>query len=214
MCRELGYVINQSGHPPALTYGHLEDDIPLALYRIAVAVGWIEEQVDMEEDEYYRAKDADLFGGCLRFKASFKEWFLGLVADTLASLDELVEKNNLAQMQRADWTQECMLALHRAKGTQPSQPTEPENRAKKIIDEFFDKSKTIKNIQALADAASARKSDGKTYPISRVRVSSIYHGYGAGPAVRELVASVINEMVPCTWNDLKGTKRRTPSKKE
>jgi hypothetical protein len=217
VCKELGSVMNERNYcgfltpPAALTYRHLEDDIPLALYNIAVALGWVDEQVDMEENEYYATKDADLFGGCLRFRASFKEWFLGLVADTLADLEEIAEKNQPAQLQYADLMQECMLALPNS--TQAPQGAEPENRAKKIIDEFFDKSKTVKNIQSLADAASERKSDGKTYPISRVRVSSIYHGYGAGSAVRELVASVINEVVPCTWNDLKATKRRPPISK-
>jgi len=217
VCKELASLIHSSGRqfggPPPLTYGDVEDNIPFALYRIAVVAGWIEEQVELEEDEYYRSEDADLFGGCLWFRASFKEWFLGLVATTFSSLEEIAEKNEGAQNQHYELMQKCFFAVHRAKGAEPPQTTEPDNPAKNIIDEFFNKSKTIKTISALANEATKRKADCEQYPINRVTVSNIYHGYGAVRIVLEIVASVISELVPCPWNVLKATKRRpAPSK--
>jgi hypothetical protein len=84
VCAGLGRAVNQSGFlcgvPPALTFDDLDDLIPLTLYRIAVAAGWIEEQIEPDEDD--GGEDGDVFAGHLWLTASFKEWFLGLVAGT------------------------------------------------------------------------------------------------------------------------------------
>jgi hypothetical protein len=208
VCAGLGRAVNQSGFlcgvPPALTFDDLDDLIPLTLYRIAVAAGWIEEQIEPDEDD--GGEDGDVFAGHLWLTASFKEWFLGLVAGSLTALGEDAENNRAAQEDNARKLIEYQLAWSQAKGVQPPQDTEPDNPAKRIIDKFYETSPTIHNHQALADAVSQAKPDGDKYPITRVTISRIYNGFGAGLGTRLEVAKVVNKIVPCTHDDLKRTK--------
>ena len=121
----------------------------LDLYRIAVAAGWIEEQIELEEDEYYRSKDADLFGGCMFLKASYKEWFLGLVADTLTSLEETAESNLPIQNEYQRTLQEQWSAWHRSQ--------QPQDLAKQKIDEYRKEVKPwFRSVEALAKAATEK----------------------------------------------------------
>lgn len=212
VCRGLGNAMNRRGPygaPPALTGSDLGDSIPLALYNVAVSAGWIEEQTELEESEYYRSKDADLFGGCMFLTASFQEWFLGLVADSMAELETMALENQSAQEKFQEHIWECESAWYKSKGlVAPKPPAEAENRAKKIIDEFYG-GESFK-LQALANLANA--AGEKMMPpvvVSRVSVSRIYHGSGyVGPEIRGAVASVINVKVPCTRDDLYTPKRQ------
>jgi hypothetical protein len=182
----------------------------LALYNIAVACGWIEEQTELSEDEYHNSKDADLFGGSLFLTASFKEWFLGLVADTLADLEAKASVNDEAREERFRLQMEHGTAWPQIKGlAAPESTVKADPPTMMIIKEFFSKSKTVFTLQGLADEASKPKPSGYKCAVSRVRVSNIYNGYGASAEVREAVAGVINESIPCTKDDLKGTKKRT-----
>ena len=141
--------------------------------------------------------------------ASFQEWFLGLVADSMAELETMVVENQSAQQKFQEHILERELAWYKSKGlAAPKPPAEAENRAKKIIDEFFSKSEMIHNLQGLVDAATRKKPDGDKYPVSRSSVSRIYNGAGAGAATRQMVASVINEVVPCHKDDLTGTESK------
>jgi hypothetical protein len=212
VCSVLGGVVNgirPFGAPPALTGGDTADVIPVALYDIAVKAGWINEQEDLEEREWESRKDADLFGGTLHFTVSFNEWFLGLVADTLAKLEVVAENNREAQQKHNDMLTE-MFRLSFLGGSRSDEPRADgtDNPAGRKIDEFFAKSRTVINIQTLVDEATKRKGD----PVTRSSVSRIYNGFGAGGATRELVASIINELVPCTRDDLRATKKK-PTKK-
>ena len=199
--------MNQSGRgffpcPPALTHGHVEDSIPLALHDIAVAAGWIKAPAELEEEDLDSGL-ADLFGGTLIVEKSYKEWFVGLVADTLVEL-EVVAANNLeAQQRHHESMMEYLTLLGRSRSNQP-QGNGADNPAGKLIDEFFAKSETIHDLQDLVDAASIKKPVGD---VGRSSVSRIYNGFGAGPETRQFVASVINEVVPCHKDDLEGTKR-------
>src|SRR5262249_25426997 len=155
------------------TYGHIGDQIPLAVYNIAVRAGWIKEQEDMEEREYYSREDADLFGGMLRFTASFKEWFLELISEAVAELEAVAEKNVEEQARyRQKLFEYYMDEISRI---QPGS-----NRKNPILKQFFDKSKNIVNITDLANAANeVGKTMTPPVAVTRVSVSRIYnqHGY-------------------------------------
>ena len=208
VCAGLASAVNHGGFrhgiPPALTYGDLEDLIPLTLYRIAVAAGWIEEQPELTEDEYYNDKDADLFGGCLWLRASYCEWFLGLVADTLSALEADAEKNRAAQDQYHQKLMEYEVAWYQAKATLPP-ANDADSPAKKKIDEFRAKTKRrLFSFEDIAKAATDKsKADGHNTWVSRVSVSRIYNDYGnVSHAIREAVARLINDEVHCTREDL------------
>lgn len=207
VCAGLARAINRRrfGGPPALTYGDLEDNIPLALYRIAVAAGWIEEQVELEEDEYHRSKDADLFGGCMWLRASYKEWFLGLVADTLTVLEEQAEVNE------ADQTE--YLAKLREYWSVWFASQQPQDLGKQKIDEYRKKVKKprLHSFDAIAKSATEKsKAAGDNTVVTRISVSRIYHDRGkVGPDVRQAVANLINDLVSCTKEDLLPPSKRS-----
>jgi hypothetical protein len=214
VCRELGNIRNGllTGvfpDPRPLSHTEIENGIPLALYKIAVACEWIEEQTELSDDEYHASKDADLFGGSLFLTASFKEWFLGLVADTLADLEVKASENDEAREERFQFQMAHPETWPQAKGlAAPKATVEDHNPAKKKIDEFFSASKTVFTLQGLADAASKPRADGYKCTVSRVRVSNIYNGFGANPEIRQAVAEVISQSIPCNKDDLKGTRKR------
>ena len=82
------------GGPPALTSEDLEDFIPLTLHRVAVAAGWIEQQKPRDWLDYDHGF-ADLLGGDHGdlVEKPYKEWFLGLLADTLTNVEPAAEKS-------------------------------------------------------------------------------------------------------------------------
>lgn len=207
VCAGLGSAVNSSrqrfGGPPALTYHDLADDIPLALYKIAVAVGWVEEQRELTEDEYHHDKDADLFGGCLWLTASFKEWFLGLVADTLTVLEAQAETNETVQDEYRQALQEHSLAWLRSQY--------PQDLGKQKLEEYRKKAKPwLRSLDAIAKSATEKsKAAGDNILVTRISVGRIYNGRGkVGPAVRQAVANLISEKVPCSEEDLLPPKTR------
>jgi len=213
VCKELGNIRNGTltglfPDPPPLSYTDIADQIPLALYQIAVTCGWIQEQIELSDDEYRTSKDADLFGGCLFFTASFKEWFLGLVAETLADLEAKVSDNDEAREElfrlkmAHPETWRPILGL-----TAPKSTVEDDNLAKNKIDKFYD-GQTFSR-KALADLATAVGAQmNPPVVVSREAVSRIYNGLGkVGPGIREAVAGVINTKVPCTRDDLLAPKQ-------
>lgn len=208
VCKELGNIRNGllTGLFPdrrPLSYSDLEGSIPLALYNIAVACGWIEGQTELDDDEYHRSKDADLFGGSLFLTASFKEWFLGLVAETLADLEAKASENDEAREEHFQFKMAHPETWPQSKGSSaPKTTLEDDNPAKRKIDEFYDW-KTFK-IQALANLANAVGAQmNPPVVVSRESVSRIYNALGyVGPEIREAVASVIRTKVPCTRDDL------------
>ena len=208
VCAGLGRAVNQSGFlcgvPPTLTFDDLDDLIPLTLYRIAVAAGWIEEQTELTEDEYYHNEDADLFGGCLWLTASYKEWFFGLVADTLTTLEAAAEKTQAAQEEHQNMRSDQYCAW--------LQSQHPKGFGKQRIDEYRKKVKPwFRSVEALAKAATEKsKAAGDNIAVTRISVSRIYNGRGkVGPAIRQAVANLINEQVPCTEEDLLPPSRRS-----
>jgi hypothetical protein len=206
-CAGLARAINEGGFlvggPLGLTYQDVADLIPLTLYKTAVAAGWIEEQVELEEDEYYRSKDADLFGGCLWLRASYKEWFLGLVAGTLTALEAEAERNQVAQddylAKQQEYCSAWFASTHQGLGKQK-------------IDEYRKKVKPrLRSFEAIAESATEKsKAAGDNTVVTRISVSRIYHDRGkVGPAVRQAVANLINEQVSCTEEDLLPPSRRS-----
>jgi hypothetical protein len=200
VCAGLGRAMDRQrfGGPPALTYNDLADAIPLALYRIAVAAGWIEEQIEMEEDEYHRSKDADLFGGCMWLRASYQEWFLGLVADTITSLEATAESNLPIQNKYERTMQEHWFASH------PSE--QPQDHGKQKIDEYRKKvtRPRLHSFDAIAKSATEKsKAAGDNIVVTRISVGRIYRDEPkVGFDVRQALANFINEKVPCTAEDL------------
>jgi hypothetical protein len=214
VCKELGSIRNGllTGlfpDPRPLSYTDIENSIPLALYKIAVACEWIEEQTELDDDEYHRSKDADLFGGSLFLTASFKGWFLGLVAETLADLEAKASENDEAREERFRFQMAHPETWPQGKGlAAPKATVEDDNPAKKKIDDFYDgKTFTLQALANLADAVGAQMEPPVV--VSRVSVSRIYNGCGkVGPDIREAVARVINTKVPCTRDDLLSPKRK------
>ena len=102
------------GEPPALCYQDVEEVIPLTLHKIAVAAGWIAEQKPRDWIDYDHGF-ADLLGGELVEK-SYKEWFLGLVADTLTDLEVKAENNLAAQIEYENKLGEQLMVWLQAKG--------------------------------------------------------------------------------------------------
>ena len=77
--------------------------------------------------------------------------------------------------------------------------------AKDKIDEYRKNVKPrFRSFEAIAKAATAKsKAAGDNTAVTRTSVSRIYHSKGkVGPGVRQAVADLINEKVPCTAEDL------------
>jgi hypothetical protein len=74
--------------------------------------------------------------------------------------------------------------------------------AKAIIDEYFNLSSETFNLTSLAHKASPHKRKIDGAGVSLASVSRIYNGKNTGDAIREAVAAVISELVPCTRHDL------------
>jgi hypothetical protein len=210
VCYELGRLIDGAGlycGPPALTHENVEDDIPLALHKIAVAAGWIEESVELEVEDLESGR-GDFLGNVI-VEDSYKIWFLGLVSDALSDLKARASKNEEVQERHLKWLKDQF-----ANGTHvPQKYTATNNPARQLIEEFWAKSQTVHDIQGLVDAATNLKPDGDKYPVSRSSVSRICNGYGAGPKARLFVAMVVNELVRCHKDDLKGTRKPPKAKK-
>jgi hypothetical protein len=100
VCKELGVLLDSAGlycGPPALTREDVEENIPYALHKIGVGAGWIEESVEVE-DEDSEPGPIDLLGDRM-VKESYKEWFLQLVQSTLSDLRVRASANKTAQDQ-------------------------------------------------------------------------------------------------------------------
>jgi hypothetical protein len=98
VCRELGVLLDSAGlycGPPALTREDVEENIPYALHKIGVGAGWIEESVEVE-DEDSESGPIDVLGNRM-VKEPYKEWFLQLVEGTLDDLRVRASANKAAQ---------------------------------------------------------------------------------------------------------------------
>jgi hypothetical protein len=104
VCKGLGRVIDSAGlycGPPALTHENVEEDIPLALHKIAVAAGWVEESVELGFEDFDQGRGE--FLGNVVVEESYREWFLGLVSETLADLKVRASANEAAQNRHFKW---------------------------------------------------------------------------------------------------------------
>jgi hypothetical protein len=195
------------GGPPALTDRDF-DFISLTLHKIGIAAGWIEQQKPRDWIDYDHGF-ADLLGGDYGdlVEKPYKEWFLGLLADTLTSLEAAAEKSLAAldEYQNKLFEQfEQQMAWLQAKGEE-LRAAEAKPSAKDKIDEYCKKVKPwFRSLEAIAKAATEKsKAAGDNIVVTRISVSRIYNGKGkVGPAVRQAVANLINEKVPCTAEDL------------
>jgi hypothetical protein len=100
VCKEIGVLLDSAGlycGPPALTPEDVEENIPYALHRIGVGAGWIEESVEVE-DEDSEPEAIDVLGNRM-VRESYKEWLLQLVEGTLADLRVRASANKAAQDQ-------------------------------------------------------------------------------------------------------------------
>jgi hypothetical protein len=172
-----------------------------------------------------------LLGDTLIVEEEFIDWFLSHFAEALQAADRELEENAAAFADDQSIKFITGMALFHFTGMGPTDkrwlhtdidelkkrllkpvdhPVEnlADNLAKAKIDRLFAESKTVLTLEALAKAASNKKPDGDKYPVSRTTVSNIYNGFGANSLNRQYVASVINELVPCTRDDLKRTKTR------
>ena len=188
------------GEPPALCYQDIEDLIPVTLHRIAIAAGWIEQQTPLD----WLAVDhgvADLLGGDLIVEKPYKEWFLGLLAETLTDLEVKAENNLEAQSKYGQMLGERHMAWLQVKSDE-LRAAEAKPSAKDKIDEYCQKVKPW--LQAIAKSATEKsKAAGDNIVVTRVSVSRIYNDEGkVGTAVRQAVGDLINEKVPCTAEDL------------
>ena len=209
VCAGLAIAIDEGGRrhggePPALCYQDIEDLIPLTLHRIAVDAGWIEQQKPLD----WLAVDhgvADLLGGDLIVEKPYKEWFLGLLAETLTDLEVKAENNLEAQSKYGQMLGEHHVAWLQVKGEE-LRAAEAKPSAKDKIDEYRKKVKKpgLRTFEAIAKSATDRsKAAGDNIAVTRISVSRIYNGRGkVGPAIRQAVANLINEQIPCTAEDL------------
>jgi hypothetical protein len=128
VCGKLGEVMDSCGlycGPPALTRTNVEEDIPFALHKIAVAAGWIDPSVELETEDFDSGR-AELLGGVL-VDVGYMEWFLGLVSETLNDLAAQAGANTAAQ--ERDY--EGMLRAF-ANGSQaPQRRADADNRKRK-----------------------------------------------------------------------------------
>src|ERR1017187_5242743 len=193
------------GGPPALT-GDDFDFISLTLHKVAIAAGWIAKQESRDWLEYDHGF-ADLLGGDNGdlVEKPYKEWFLGLVADTLTNLESAAEKSLAALYEYKNHLGEQQMAWLQAKGEE-LRAAETKPSAKDKIVEYRKKVKKpgLRTFEAIAKSATNRsKAAGDNIAVTRISVSRIYNGRGkVGPAVRQAVANLINEQVPCTEEDL------------
>ena len=194
------------GGPPALTSQDLEDFIPLTLHRVAVAAGWIEQQKPRDWLDYDHGF-ADLLGGDYGdlVEKPYKEWFLGLLADTLTNLEAAAEKSLAALGEHQNKLFEQHMAWLQAKGEE-LRAAETKPSAKDKIDEYRKKvtKPGLHSFEAIAKAAAEKSNaDGDNIVITRASVGRIYRDEGkVGPDVRQAVANLINDLVSCTKEDL------------
>src|ERR1017187_4408268 len=192
------------GGPPALT-GDDFDFISLTLHKVAIAAGWIAKQESRDWLEYDHGF-ADLLGGDNGdlVEKPYKEWFLGLVADTLTNLESVAEKSLAALYEYKNHLGEQQIAWFQVKGAE-LRAADLKPSAKDKIDEYRKNVKAGRHsLEAIARAATQKsKTAGDNIVVTRVSVSRIYNDEGkVGPAVRQAVADLINEKVPCTAEDL------------
>jgi hypothetical protein len=213
VCYGLANAINHGGYggPPSLTTSDLEDYVPGAVFEVALAAGWLEKPDEFEEIDLDKGRAGSL--GDHIVEAEYKAWFVSLIADVLAALNKKASQHEEAQITHRELMFQAVLAWHGANNPQEAETPASDNPAKTKIDEFFDKSQTVHTLQGLADEASKKKHDGDKYPVSRVTVSRIYNGFGAGRTVLHAVASVINELVPCTRDDLRAITKKKPTQR-
>jgi len=74
--------------------------------------------------------------------------------------------------------------------------------AKEIIDDYFDRSDSTHNLTALHQQATLYRRRKEKAGVSLPSVSRIYNGKYTTDGIREAVAAVINELVPCSRHDL------------
>jgi hypothetical protein len=192
--------------PGLPTSGLFDEFIPGLVLDLAVNAGWIPRPEEPDEDY-------GIAFGKFYVRESFRDWFMKLMDDSLSDLRQGAARNDedleASRLRKGMWE---VLSTYRAKEAlavqgidfpEPQQPIKKiGGRARQIIDEFFRLSDDIFKHFELAHKASPkrRKIDGGC--VNAVHISRIYNGQYVGPEVRQAVAEVLNEKVPCTRDDL------------
>jgi hypothetical protein len=199
--RDLGIEI-----PGVPTSGYFDEFIPGMVLDLAVNAGWIPRPEEPAEDH-------GVAFGKFYVLESFRDWFVGLLEDALSDLRHAAAKNDndteASRLRKGMWEALFMYRAKEALGSQGIDLTTPVQssknvggRARQIIDEFFRLSDDIHKHLQLGQKASPkrRKLDGGC--VNGVHISRIYNGQYVGPEIRQAVAEVLNEKVPCTRDDL------------
>ena len=200
-----GHVLNPG--LSVLTEEAIDDYIVGAVFNIAVNSGWIDPPEQVEEG------DGPVLGDYV-VKEKVRDAFVSIIAESLAVLRERAlesedEVYRLKQEQHRQQHEQFEKLVAIVKNGPRSAPD-----AKGKIDEFFKKSTDVFTFKDLAAKASPHKRKLDGAGVSDVSITRIYSGQYVGDLIRESVARVINELVPCTREDLLPPGRSTPRNRE
>lgn len=212
LCFALAEAYTAGGHVlnpglSVLTEEAIDDYIVGAVFNIAVNSGWIGPPEQVEEG------DGPVLGDYV-VKDRFRDGFMSIIAESLAVLREraLESEDEVYRLKQEQYRQrdeqfEALVAIVK------SGPRSAAD-AKGKLDEFFKKSKDVFTFKDLAVKASPHKRKLDGAGVSAVSITRIYNGQYVGDLIRESVARVINELVPCTREDLLPPGRTTPRNRE
>lgn len=190
-----------------LTEHALDDYIVGTVFNIAVRSGWYQPSEIAEEG------DGPVLGSWV-VPERVRDNFVSLIAESLAVLREraLATEDEVFKLQQERYTQqnEQFEALVEIVKKGPQRTAD----AKGKIDEFLKLSNEVFTFKELAKKASAyrRKLDG--VGVTAVSITRMYKGDYVGDFIREAVARAINEVVPCTREDLLSSGRSKPRNRE
>lgn len=208
-CYEIADAIIHGAHvlsieiPGALGVGDVDEYIPGRVHNLAVNSGWLPKPHELEPGH------GEILGDFVVDDA-YRDWFIGLLADSLSDLREMASTDNDAKAEQTKSAMHSMLATWGVEQALTKLSGKPDAAVRVqrhpplwFFQEYLRKSEEVFDIKEFVLQ--------KVVPLARTRykrivslasVSRICTGHTVGPSIRQIVAEALNELVPCTRDDL------------